>query len=197
MSRPGPPCFGRVFGNGPRGFIVGWPQQRAARDLIIVNTGSRERSRCTSVVEVLKRVGRDVGFPSAISIKGPSSSLVTLTSGRLINAALLSTSRDQTNQPTTHLSKFRAEGLNAHWFMGLDHAGENARLSVEITTKKGLIARLATAHDGADKSISGSWPTLSKHPWNPPAASSRRGAVHEERTGPKSGAYAEQVASSD
>jgi hypothetical protein len=42
------------------------------------------------------------------------------------------------------IGKVRAECLNAHWFMSLDDAGENARLGVETTTRSDLTARSAT-----------------------------------------------------
>ena len=41
--------------------------------------------------------------------------------------------------------KFRAECLNAHWFMSLDDAAENARLGVETTTRFDHTARSATS----------------------------------------------------
>jgi hypothetical protein len=40
--------------------------------------------------------------------------------------------------------KFCAECLNAHWFMSLNDARENARLGVETTTRSDLTARSAT-----------------------------------------------------
>ena len=44
----------------------------------------------------------------------------------------------------TFNGKFRAECLNAHWFMSSTMRGENARLGVETTTRSDLTARSAT-----------------------------------------------------
>lgn len=67
-------------------------------------TEVRFNFRGTDVVEVLERVGRELGFHRrSASIKVPSSSRVILICGP-INVASRSTSLDPANRPTMHSS---------------------------------------------------------------------------------------------
>ena len=79
------------------------------------------------MVEVLERVGREVGFPAAIRV-GQGSEFVSrdLDLWAYQHGVTLDFSRP--GKPTDNAfiesfnGKFRAECLNAHWFMSLDDA---------------------------------------------------------------------------
>lgn len=83
--------------------------------------------KATDVVEVLKRVGRDHGFPKAIRVdQGTEFVSRDLDLWAYQRGVTLDFSRP--GKPTDNAfieslnGKFRAECLNAHWFMSLDDA---------------------------------------------------------------------------
>ena len=108
---------------------------RKLRVLTIVDTFSRFSPaveprftfRGADVVEVLERVGREVGFPAAIRVdQGTEFVSRDLDLWAYQRGVTLDFSRP--GKPTDNAfiesfnGKFRAECLNAHWFMSLDDA---------------------------------------------------------------------------
>ena len=128
------------------------------RVLTIVDTFSRMSPaivprlsfRGADVVEVLERVCRAIGFPAAIRVDQDSEFVSRdLDLWAYQRGVTLDFSRP--GKPTDNAfiesfnGKFRAECLNAHWFMSLDDARvENARLGVETITRRDPTARSAT-----------------------------------------------------
>jgi len=105
------------------------------RVLTIVDTFSRFSPaieprftfRGADVVEVLERVGREVGFPAAVQVdQGSEFVSRDLDLWAYQRGVTLDFSRP--GKPTDNAfiesfnGKFRAECLNAHWFMSLDDA---------------------------------------------------------------------------
>jgi putative transposase len=130
---------------------------RKLRVLTIVDTFSRFSPaveprfnfRGADVVAVLERVGREVGFPAAIRVdQGTEFVSRDLDLWAYQRGVTLDFSRP--GKPTDNAfiesfnGKFRAECLNAHWFMSLDDAHRNTRLGVETITRSDLTARSAT-----------------------------------------------------
>jgi putative transposase len=83
--------------------------------------------RGADVVEILERVGREVGFPAAIRVdQGTEFVSRDLDLWAYQRGVTLDFSRP--GKPTDNAfiesfnGKFRAERLNAHWFMSLDDA---------------------------------------------------------------------------
>jgi putative transposase len=127
------------------------------RVLTIVDTFSRFSPaveprfnfRGADVVEVLERVGREVGFPAAIQVdQGSEFVSRDLDLWAYQRGVMLDFSRP--GKPTDNAfiesfnGKFRAECLNAHWFMSSTMRDENARLGVETTMRSDRTARSAT-----------------------------------------------------
>lgn len=66
--------------------------------------------RGTDVVEVLERVGRQVGFPATIRVDQGTEFMSRVWTCGLINAASRSTSRAQASLPITRLSRHSTGG---------------------------------------------------------------------------------------
>ena len=108
---------------------------RKLRVLTIVDTFSRYAPaveprfgyRAPDVIEVLERVGREIGFPKSIRVdQGSEFVSRDLDLWAYTRGVVLDFSRP--GKPTDNAfiesfnGKFRAECLNAHWFMSLDDA---------------------------------------------------------------------------
>ena len=115
--------------------MINWRPERKLRVLTIIDTFSRFSPaieprftfRGADVVEVLERVGREVGFPAAIRVdQGSEFVSRDLDLWAYQRGVTLDFSRP--GKPTDNAfiesfnGKFRAECLNAHWFMSLDDA---------------------------------------------------------------------------
>ena len=98
---------------------------RLSRQTIRVDQGTRVRLR-------------------AISTCGPIMRGVTLDFSR-------PASRRTTPSSSALNGKFRAECLNAHWFMSLDDAREKWRLGVETTTRLRAVRRPSALFEGGGK----------------------------------------------
>ncbi|MGA2894983.1 MAG: IS3 family transposase, partial [Xanthobacteraceae bacterium] len=102
---------------------------RKMRVLTIVDTFSRFSFRGTDVVEVLERVGREVGLPATIRVdQGTEFVSRDLDLWAYQRGVTLDFSRP--GKPTDNAfieafnGRFRAECLNAHWFLSLADARE-------------------------------------------------------------------------
>ena len=130
---------------------------RKIRILTIVDTFTRlspaievrQQFRGTDVVTVLERVSREIGYPKTIRVdNGPEFVSKELDLWAFMRGVTLDFSRP--GKPTDNAfieslnGKFRAECLNANWFLSLDEARRNARLGVETTTRSGRTVRSAT-----------------------------------------------------
>ena len=100
------------------------------------------------VVEVLERVGREVGFPAAIRVdQGSEFVSRDLDLWAYQRGVTLDFSRP--GKPTDNAfiesfnGKFRAECLNAHWFMSLD----DARRKCDHTTRSATKSRSSSSTD--------------------------------------------------
>jgi putative transposase len=130
---------------------------RKIRILTIVDTVTRlspaievrQQFRGADVVETLERVSRELGYPKTIRVdNGPEFVSKELDLWAFMRGVTLDFSRP--GKPTANAfieslnGKFRAECLNANWFLSLDEARENARLGVETTTRSDRTVRSAT-----------------------------------------------------
>jgi putative transposase len=130
---------------------------RKIRILTIVDTVTRlspaievrQQFRGADVVETLERVSREIGYPKTIRVdNGPEFVSKELDLWAFMRGVTLDFSRP--GKPTANAfieslnGKFRAECLNANWFLSLDEARENARLGVETTTRSDRTVRSAT-----------------------------------------------------
>ena len=129
---------------------------RKLRVLTIVDTFSRFSPaleprftfRGADVVEVLERVGRQTGTSGNDPGRSRAPSLChAIWICGLISAASRSTSPGQENPPTMRslkpsIGRFRAECLNAHWFLSLADA-ENWRIGADTTTRNAPMGRSA------------------------------------------------------
>ena len=126
------------------------------RVLTIVDTFSRFSPaleprfffRGTDVVEVLERVGRTIGLPATIRVdQGTEFVSRDLDLWAYQRGATLDFSRP--GKPTDNAyieafnGRFRAECLNAHWFLNLADAREKWRIDISTTTKNDPMGRSA------------------------------------------------------
>ena len=127
------------------------------RVLTIVDTFSRFSPmleprftfRGADVVEVLERVGRDVGFPATIRVdQGTEFVSRDLDLWAYQRGVTLDFSRP--GKPTDNAfieafnGRFRAECLNAHWFLSLADARKRWRIGASTTTKNARMGRSGT-----------------------------------------------------
>ena len=120
--------------------MTSWRPGRKLRVLTMVDTFTRFSPaieprfsfRAADVVEVLERVGREHGFPKAIRVdQGTEFMSRDLDLWAYQRGVTLDFSRP--GKPTDNAfieslnGKFRAECLNAHWFMSLDDARAKMR----------------------------------------------------------------------
>ncbi len=127
---------------------------RKIRILTIVDTFTRlapaidvrPSYRGVDVVATLDRVTAELGYPKTIRLdNGPEFISKELDLWAFVHDVTLDYSRP--GKPTDNAfveslnGNCRAECLNANWFMTLDEATRNARLSVETTTRSDRIAR--------------------------------------------------------
>jgi putative transposase len=110
--------------------------------------------RAADVVEILERVGRQMGLPKVIRVdQGSEFVSRELDLWAYQRGVTLDFSRP--GKPTDNAfieslnGTFRAECLNAHWFMSLDDARANARLGVETTMRFVHTVRSATSRRSA------------------------------------------------
>ena len=96
--------------------------------------------RGSDVVETLERVARQYGLPKVIRVD-QASEFVSRDLDLSVYARGVTLDFSRLGKPTDNAfiesfnGKFRAEGLNAHWFMSLDDAREKCEVGVEITTR--------------------------------------------------------------
>ena len=127
---------------------------RKLRVLTVVDTFSRFSPaleprftfRGADVVEVLEEVGRQVGFPATIRVdQGTEFVSRDLDLWAYQRGVTLDFSRP--GKPTDNAfieafnGRFRAECLNAHWFLSLADAREKWRIGVGTTTKNARMGR--------------------------------------------------------
>ena len=149
------------------------------RVLTIVDTFSRFSPaieprfnfRGADVVEVLERVGREVGFPAAIRVdQGSEFVSRDLDLWAYQRGVTLDFSRP--GKPTDNAfiesfnGKFRAECLNTHWFMSLDDARRKCEAWRRDYNEERPHSAIGNKNpDRAHKSISGTRPVLIEAGW--------------------------------